>query len=146
MTAYNAEKTICRALDSLGRNAEPFDLLIVDDCSRLPLAEFLGPAGDGVEIIRPDKNLGVAGAKNLGLARLLAKPYEFTPTTSAIPSGSPSRWPSLRSIPTSRWSARGHDFSTKIPARSCITSGRHANLGKSAMRCSSTAALCIRPG
>ena len=77
MTAYNAEKTIRRALDSLGRNVEPFDLLIVDDCSRGPLAEFLGPMGEGVEIIRPPRNLGVAGAKNFGLERLLAGPYEF---------------------------------------------------------------------
>ena len=91
MTAYNAEKTIRRALDSLGRNAEPFDLLIVDDCSRLPLAEFLGPAGDGVEIIRPDKNLGVAGAKNFGLARLLAKPYDFIAMMDADDISHPER-------------------------------------------------------
>jgi glycosyltransferase involved in cell wall biosynthesis len=77
MTAYNAEKTIRRALDSLARNSQPFDLLIVDDCSRRPLAEFLGPLGDGVEIVRPDRNLGVAGAKNFGLKRLLSQPYEF---------------------------------------------------------------------
>jgi glycosyltransferase involved in cell wall biosynthesis len=77
MTAYNAEKTIRRALDSLRRSSVPFDLLIVDDCSRRPLVDFLGTAGDGVEIIRPAGNLGVAGAKNFGLERLLAKPYEL---------------------------------------------------------------------
>jgi GT2 family glycosyltransferase len=55
MTAYNAEKTIRRALDSLARNSEPFDLLIVDDCSRRPLAEFLGPVDRAIEIIRPDR-------------------------------------------------------------------------------------------
>jgi glycosyltransferase involved in cell wall biosynthesis len=77
ITAYNAEKTIRRALDSLGRNKTPFDLLIVDDGSRRPLAEFLGPMGQGIEIIRPERNLGVAGAKNFGLERLLARSYEF---------------------------------------------------------------------
>jgi glycosyltransferase involved in cell wall biosynthesis len=91
MTAYNAEKTIRRALDSLSRNSEPFDLLIVDDCSRRPLAEFLGPLGDGVEIIRPDKNLGVAGAKNFGLKRLLAKPYEFVAMMDADDISHPDR-------------------------------------------------------
>ena len=36
MTAYNAEKTIGKAIESLKRDTEPFDLLIVDDCSRRP--------------------------------------------------------------------------------------------------------------
>src|SRR6516162_8947094 len=91
MTEYNAEKTIRRALDGLARNAEPFDLLIVDDCSRLPLAEFLSSAGDGVEIIRPHENLGVAGAKNFGLARLLAKPYDFIAMMDADDISHPER-------------------------------------------------------
>ncbi len=96
MTAYNAEPTIRRALDSLARNREPFDLLIVDDCSRRPLAEFLGaeflgPVGEGVEIIRPEKNLGVAGAKNFGLKRLLGKPYEFVAMMDADDISHPDR-------------------------------------------------------
>jgi glycosyltransferase involved in cell wall biosynthesis len=91
MTAYNAEKTIRRALDSLGRNAEPFDLLIVDDASRRPLAEFLGPMGEGVEIVRPPHNLGVAGAKNFGLERLLAGPYEFIAMMDADDVSHPER-------------------------------------------------------
>jgi glycosyltransferase involved in cell wall biosynthesis len=91
MTAYNAERTIRRALDSLGRNSELFDLLIVDDCSRRPLAEFLGPLGDGVEIVRPNRNLGVAGAKNFGLKRLLAQPYEFVAMMDADDISHPER-------------------------------------------------------
>jgi glycosyltransferase involved in cell wall biosynthesis len=91
MTAYNAEKTIRRALDSLAHNAEPFDLLIVDDCSRRPLAEFLGPMGEGVEIVRPPRNLGVAGAKNYGLERLLAGPHEFIAMMDADDISHPER-------------------------------------------------------
>jgi glycosyltransferase involved in cell wall biosynthesis len=91
MTAFNAEPTIRRALDSLARNREPFNLLIVDDCSRRPLAEFLDPVGEGVEIIRPEKNLGVAGAKNFGLKRLLAKPYEFVAMMDADDISHPER-------------------------------------------------------
>lgn len=91
MTAYNAEKTIRRALDSLARNSEPFDLLIVDDCSRRPLAEFLGPVEDGVEIMRPEKNLGVAGAKNFGLKLLLARHYEFVAMMDADDISHPDR-------------------------------------------------------
>jgi glycosyltransferase involved in cell wall biosynthesis len=76
MTAYNAEKTIAQAIESLKTDAEPFDLLIVDDCSRIPLAEIVGKDAS-IEIVRPERNLGVAGAKNFGLRRLLDRPYEF---------------------------------------------------------------------
>ena len=77
MTAYNAEKTIGKAIESLKRDTEPFDLLIVDDCSRLPVAEVIGAGDPGIEIIRPPRNLGVAGAKNFGLRHLLAGNYAF---------------------------------------------------------------------
>jgi len=77
MTAYNAEKSIGPAIESLKRDPEPFDLLIVDDCSRMPVAELIGTTDPDIEIIRPAKNLGVAGAKNLGLKHLLARHYEF---------------------------------------------------------------------
>jgi glycosyltransferase involved in cell wall biosynthesis len=77
MTAYNAEKTIGKAIESLRRDSEPFDLLIVDDCSANPVADLVGAVGEGIEIIRPAQNLGVAGAKNFGLKHLLARPYDF---------------------------------------------------------------------
>jgi len=77
MTAYNAEKTVGRAIESLKRDPEPFDLLIVDDCSRLPVADVVGAIDPNIEIIRPAQNLGVAGAKNFGLEHLLAGQYEF---------------------------------------------------------------------
>jgi glycosyltransferase involved in cell wall biosynthesis len=77
MTAFNAEKTIGKAIESLKRDREPFDLLIVDDCSRVPLAEVIGAGMPGIEIMRAPHNLGVAGAKNLGLKHLLERPYEF---------------------------------------------------------------------
>jgi len=77
MTAYNAEKTIGKAIESLRRDPAPFDLLIVDDCSRVPVADAIGAMDPGIEIIRPPRNLGVAGAKNVGLKHLLAKNYEF---------------------------------------------------------------------
>lgn len=77
MTAYNAEKTIGKAVESLKRDPEPFDLLIIDDCSRIPVAEVVDTAGRSIEIVRLERNLGVAGAKNFGLQRLLAGPYQF---------------------------------------------------------------------
>ena len=77
MTAYNAEKTIDRAIDSLKSVHEPFDLLIVDDASPLPVAKVVAKTGGNVEIVRCEKNLGVAGAKNFGLRRVLSKGYKF---------------------------------------------------------------------
>jgi glycosyltransferase involved in cell wall biosynthesis len=77
MTAYNAEKSIGKAVESLKRDTEPFDLVIVDDCSATPVAALIDATAPDIEIIRPEKNLGVAGAKNFGLRHLLAKPYEF---------------------------------------------------------------------
>lgn len=77
MTAYNAERTIGKAIESLKRDSEPFDLLIVDDCSRMPLCRALDGSDKRITIVRPDRNLGVAGAKNFGLRLLLEKSYEF---------------------------------------------------------------------
>ncbi len=77
MTAYNAEKTIGKAIESLMRETEPFDLLIVDDFSKAPLSEFLGSTDARIEIVRAPRNLGVAGAKNFGLKLLLEKPYRY---------------------------------------------------------------------
>jgi glycosyltransferase involved in cell wall biosynthesis len=95
MTAYNAEATIRRALDSIARNGRSFDILIVDDCSERPLAEFLSrdylDSLGSVEIIRPERNLGVAGAKNFGLERLLAKPYEYVAMMDADDVSRPER-------------------------------------------------------
>jgi len=77
MTAYNAEKTIGMAIASLKKDPEPFDLLIVDDCSRNPVADLVGTIDKSIEVIRPERNLGVAGAKNFGLQHLLGRNYEF---------------------------------------------------------------------
>jgi len=77
MTAYNAEKTIGKAIESLRSDSEPFDMLIVDDCSRIPLADLVAAIDKTIEVVRPQKNLGVAGAKNFGLRQLLDKDYEF---------------------------------------------------------------------
>jgi glycosyltransferase involved in cell wall biosynthesis len=91
MAAYNAEVTIGRAVDSLMRNAEPFDLLIVDDASPHPVAEALGPLPPNVEILRLEKNLGVVAARNAGLRKLLAKDYVFIAVLDADDVSRPDR-------------------------------------------------------
>jgi glycosyltransferase involved in cell wall biosynthesis len=91
MPAYNAERTIGRAVESLMLNAEPFDLLIVDDCSRRPVAEALGDLPPNVEILRLEKNRGYAGASNAGLRHLLAKDYAFIAVQDADDVSAPNR-------------------------------------------------------
>ncbi len=79
MPAFNSDKTIRNAVESLMRSTVRFDLLIVDDGSRVPVADVLGPGPlpAGAEVLRLDRNVGVVGARNAGLTRLLARPYEF---------------------------------------------------------------------
>jgi glycosyltransferase involved in cell wall biosynthesis len=102
MPAYNAEKTIRNAVESLLRNTVPFDLLIVDDCSRIPVAQIIGPDLTGppsdaaaphrVEILRLENNRGVVGARNAGLGRLLAGSYEFIAMLDADDIAYPDRF------------------------------------------------------
>jgi len=92
MPAYNAEKTIRRAVDSLLRNAVPFDLLIIDDGSRQPVAEVLGPLPPSIQILRLDRNLGVVGARNAALRQLLAKDYDFIAMQDADDVSYPERF------------------------------------------------------
>jgi len=91
MPAYNAEGTIRRAVESLMRNAHPFDLLVVDDCSRIPVTEVLKPLPANVEVLRLERNSGVVGARNAGVARLLGKTYEFIGVMDADDVSHPDR-------------------------------------------------------
>jgi glycosyltransferase involved in cell wall biosynthesis len=76
MPAYNADRTIREAVDSVLANTEPCDLFIIDDCSRVPVADVLGPR-EHVEIVRLDRNRGLAGALNIGLAHILERGYDY---------------------------------------------------------------------
>ncbi len=76
MPAYNADKTIRAAVDGILASTIPCDLYIVDDCSRVPVAECLGPL-PGVEIMRLEQNHGLAGALNAGLRRILPLNYRY---------------------------------------------------------------------
>lgn len=77
MPAYNSEKTLRKAVESVMRSTVPCDLLVVDDGSRVPAAEVLGSLPGNVEVLRLQRNGGVVAARNAGLERLLARGYEF---------------------------------------------------------------------
>lgn len=76
MAAYNAKATLRQALDSVLASTVPCDVFLVDDGSRVPVAQVIAPNAR-VEIIRLEKNQGLAAALNAGLARILALGYPY---------------------------------------------------------------------
>ncbi len=52
----------------LNQSRAPDEVIVVDDCSRTPVAEFLARSryGDQVKVLRTDRNRGSSGARNLG--------------------------------------------------------------------------------
>src|SRR5512135_2368840 len=76
MPAYNAERFIDRALQSLAASTLPCDVYVVDDGSEIPVARVLGDKSK-VHVVRLEKNRGIAQARNAGLKAILDRSYEF---------------------------------------------------------------------
>ena len=76
MAAYNSEATIRAAVGSLTASTYPCDIFIVDDGSRVPVADVLGNIPN-VEIIRLPRNQGLARALNAGLSHILQREYKY---------------------------------------------------------------------
>jgi glycosyltransferase involved in cell wall biosynthesis len=74
--AYNAGSAINSAVESLLNNTLPCDIYIVDDGSKIPVAQILDDF-PRTKVIRLDKNAGVPRALNVGLKEILKHPYEF---------------------------------------------------------------------
>jgi glycosyltransferase involved in cell wall biosynthesis len=77
MPAYNAERCINRAVQSLAKSTFPCDVFIVDDGSTIPVTQVLAAAPLAVRVLRLQKNHGIAHARNVGLKAILAEGYEF---------------------------------------------------------------------
>lgn len=77
VAAHDAEATIRDAVESVLAGSYPCRVFVVDDGSRVPVASVLGTYGGRVEIIRLDENRGPAAARNVGLARILAQPFDY---------------------------------------------------------------------
>lgn len=69
--AYNSETTIGRALDSVAaQTLRPDRILVVDDASADDTADIAQDyTGANIEVVRLEKNLGAAGARNVGVAK-----------------------------------------------------------------------------
>ncbi len=91
MAAYNAERTIRQAVDSILANTFAADLFIVDDCSKVPVAVTLADLGDRITVMRLPVNSGPSEARNQGLRRILAEGYEFVAIMDADDAAYPDR-------------------------------------------------------
>ena len=70
MTAWNAEDTIARALDSaLAQDWRPSEILVYDDCSAdgttAILQDYARRHAGAIRLLRGAENIGVAGARNV---------------------------------------------------------------------------------
>ena len=92
MAAYNAEKTLLQAVNSLMGSTYPCKIYIVDDCSRVPVADVISPHDPArIEIIRLPKNGGPGNARNAGLKRILENDHEFVAIMDADDISYPDR-------------------------------------------------------
>ena len=76
MPAYNADRFINRAVQSLAESTLPCDLYIVDDGSNNPVTQVLSDKFNAL-VLRLEHNCGIAHARNVGLQEILKHPYEY---------------------------------------------------------------------
>ncbi len=79
MPAYNAEKYIAQAIESVLCQDVPLELLVIDDCSSDCTVEVAKQYADGkkVVLICNDRNQGVAESRNIGIRRAVGKYVAF---------------------------------------------------------------------
>ena len=74
MAALDAEATLRSAVDSaLAQSDGRLELIVIDDGSRVPVAETLAPIDDPrLHIVRHERNRGLSAARNTGLSQASA--------------------------------------------------------------------------
>ena len=81
MPAFNAAGTICESIDSvIAQTFKDWELLVVDDSSSdqtAVLVEDYAARDPRIQLIRADRNLKVAGARNLGMSRAQGRYVAF---------------------------------------------------------------------
>lgn len=79
MPAYNAEKYIAKAIESVLCQNVPLELFVIDDCSTDHTAEIADKYTDcsKVVLLRNDRNLGVAESRNIGIRHASGKYIAF---------------------------------------------------------------------
>jgi glycosyltransferase involved in cell wall biosynthesis len=91
VAAYNAEKTIREAVESVLSEKVACTVFVVDDQSRQPASEVLNDLSDRVVFLRMDKNVGPAAARNAALARILEQDFKYVAIMDADDISAPGR-------------------------------------------------------
>jgi glycosyltransferase involved in cell wall biosynthesis len=91
VAAYNAERTLRAAVESVLNGTLPCDVFVVDDASGIAAADTLGELADKVQIIRLEKNRGPAAARNVALARIISGAYKYAAIMDADDISHPTR-------------------------------------------------------
>jgi glycosyltransferase involved in cell wall biosynthesis len=91
MAAYNAEKTLPAAVDSILASTVPCDLYLIDDCSRVPVEQVIGERAN-LTVIRLPRNQGLAAALNVGLTHILPRDYKYVARMDADDVSHPHRF------------------------------------------------------
>lgn len=79
MPAYNAEKYIAKAIESVLCQRVRWELFVIDDCSTDRTVEIVEKYTDDgrVELLRNERNLGVAASRNIGIQRAARKNRKY---------------------------------------------------------------------
>lgn len=91
VAAYNAERTLRQAVESVLNGTLECDVIVVDDASRMPAADALGPLAARVQIIRFEQNRGPGAARNAALVRILLGAYKYAAIMDADDISHPTR-------------------------------------------------------
>lgn len=97
MTAYKAEGTINEAIQSILASGPACDILVVDDCSPVPVASVL-PSHERISVLRLEKNSGPGPARNIGIKELLAKGYRYIAVMDADDIALPGKFEKQRAF------------------------------------------------
>lgn len=74
---YNGFADTCEAVDSLLRQTQTVEIIVVDNASQNDEAALLHQAYPGIRVIRAEKNLGFAGGSNLGIRAALENGADY---------------------------------------------------------------------
>jgi glycosyltransferase involved in cell wall biosynthesis len=91
MAAYNAEKTLRAAVDSILASTVACDLYLIDDASRVPVDDVIGTRPN-LTVIRLPRNRGLAAALNIGLQHILPLGYRYIARMDADDVSYPQRF------------------------------------------------------
>lgn len=91
VAAHNAERTIVAAVESVLSSPVGCRVFVVDDCSKKPVADCLRQFSDRVEVIRLDKNVGPAEARNVALRKILDADFDYVAIMDADDISTPAR-------------------------------------------------------